>query len=80
MGFAGTDGACRAGYKIFYHDYLYDETRNHDCNGTPTGAPGTPIKPIIANASCYQPRIRVTDNWLWERLEPFNGWIVVHDG
>jgi hypothetical protein len=79
MGFAGEDRACQPGYKIFYHDYLYDESRSHDCNGTLTGAPDTPPKPIIANASCYQPRVRVIDNWDLAKVEPFNGWIVVYD-
>ena len=76
MGFAGTEDACQDGYKIFYHDYMYDDTGAYACNG----AFGTPAKPNIANASCYQPRVRVTDNWMVETLMPFDGWIVVHDG
>lgn len=78
LGFAGTDGACQEGYKIFYHNYLYDETHAHDCNGG-FGAPGTPPRPVVPNASCYQPFIRVVDNWGWDQIEPFNGWIIVHD-
>ena len=78
MGFGGEDRACQPGYKVFYHDYLYDDTRNHDCNGTASGAPGTPAKPTISNASCYQPRIRVMDNWGWFRVVPFDGWIIVY--
>ncbi|MFA6307237.1 MAG: hypothetical protein WC664_00150 [Patescibacteria group bacterium] len=79
MGFAGTEDACRPGYKIFYHDYTYDASRQHDCNGAAGGAPGTPLKPNIPNASCYQPSITVMDNWYWYRVMPFNGWIVVYD-
>ncbi|MFA6466729.1 MAG: carbohydrate binding domain-containing protein [Patescibacteria group bacterium] len=79
LGFGGEDATCQPGYKIFYHDYIYDETRAHDCNGSAGGAAGTPPKPIILNASCYQPRVRVMDNWEWFSMEPFNGWLVVYD-
>ena len=79
MGFAGDERACSSGYKIFYHDYIYDETGAHNCNGGSGGAYGTPAKPAIDNASCYQPRIKVMDNWKWSTIEPFYGWIVVYD-
>lgn len=78
LGFSGTDGACLEGYKIFYHNYLYDETHAHDCNGG-FGALGTPPRPVVPNASCYQPSIQVIDNWGWPQVETFNGWIIVHD-
>ncbi|MBU1202842.1 hypothetical protein KKH39_02260 [Patescibacteria group bacterium] len=78
MGFGGLDRACQEGYKVFYHDYQYDPEGAHRCDGI-GGAAGTPPEPVDPDASCYQPRVRVTDRWGWNTIMPFNGWIMVYD-
>lgn len=74
QGFGGLDRACREGYKVFYHDYQFDLDKagvSHPCNGI--GG-----RPIDANASCYQPTIRVIDRWGWVSEARFNGWIMIY--
>lgn len=78
MGFGGLDRACREGYKVFYHDYQYNPEGAHRCDGI-GGVVGGPPEPVDPNASCYQPRVRVTDRWGWNSIVAFDGWIMVYD-
>jgi len=70
LGFGGLDRACRQGYKVFYHDYQYDPTGVYDC---PFSTPQEP-------ASCYTPKVRVTDHWGWGNDSPvvYDGQVVVY--
>lgn len=83
QGFGGQDVACRQGYKVFYNIYYYD---------TAFACDGTGGRPSIANASCYQPQVRVTDNWGNQKQYPsgpalansistevYPDWIVVYN-
>ncbi len=71
QGFGGTAQACREGYKVFYHDYIYDNAETYECDGTGD-------KPSIAHAACYRPSVRITDRWGQPSTETFNSWVVIY--
>ncbi|MBP9802110.1 hypothetical protein KBC40_00810 [Patescibacteria group bacterium] len=71
MGFAGTQEACQAGYKTFYHPYVYKPDAEYACDGS--GG-----RPNILNAACYQPSVSVTDNWERVSSVDYDAWVVVY--
>lgn len=80
QGFGGLERACREGYKVLYHDYQYDPlaANNHNCDGL-GGRPNINALNPSNPASCYQPEVRVLDQWGQEGRSRYNGWIVVHE-
>lgn len=82
QGFGGLSRACHEGFKVLYHDYQYDL----DSAGTTHPCDGLAGRPVIANASCYKPTIRIIDRWGWANTFSFgentaslaDDWVVVY--
>jgi hypothetical protein len=73
LGFGGLARACHTGYKTFYSTYSFDDdgVNNYLCDGTDGS-------PVIENASCYQPQVRVTDNWGKDTIQVYSDWVVIY--
>jgi hypothetical protein len=77
QGFGGTEGACHEGYKVLYHQYLYDAA--FPCDGAAVNINGTLYnKPNEADSSCFMPIIEVVDNWITPTtIMEYGDWVQV---